>query len=75
MRTKKTVLKRDISVLRKAIFSKCLDCVCCQPTLVIGCEISTCPLWQLRPKKLKGLYSLAKELRKSNIGFYEAEKM
>ena len=72
MKTKKLELKNQIKKLKNAIAMKCLDCVCCQPKEILKCQISGCPLWKERPKKLEGLYTLIKELKKKNIGFYEA---
>lgn len=72
MKTKKLELRNEIKVLKKVIAAKCLDCVCCQPLEIGGCEIKDCPLWQKRPQKLKGLYTLIKELKEKNNGFYEA---
>jgi len=74
MKTKKIELKNTIKGYQKAIAMNCLDCVCCQPKEVIICQLSDCPLYPKRPKELKGLYILAKQLRKQNPGFYEAKK-
>jgi predicted nucleic acid binding AN1-type Zn finger protein len=70
MKTKKIELKNIIKDYKKAIAMNCLDCVCCQPKEVIICGISNCSLYEKRPKELKGMYRLAKELRKKNLGFY-----
>lgn len=73
MKTKKLELKNQIKELKKIMAMKCLDCVCCQPKEIINCQIAGCPLWENRPKKLLGLYTLIKELKKKNLGFYEAK--
>ena len=70
MKTKKVQLKNQIKELRKIIAMKCLDCLCCQPKEIMKCEITGCPLWKNRPKKIRGLYILIKELKKINLGFY-----
>lgn len=70
MKTNKLNLKKEIKDLKKAIFKKCLDCVCCQPKEILRCEITGCSLWEKRPRELRGLYILAKQLRKQNLGFY-----
>lgn len=72
MKTNKLNLKKEIKSYKKIIAMKCLDCVCCQPKDVVNCEIITCPLWEKRPKELRGLYIYIKELKKKNLGFYEA---
>ena len=64
MKTHKKDLKETIKKTRIAISSKCLDCVCYQPTEVLRCEIHRCPLYSHRPVKLVGLYTLAKKLKK-----------
>jgi len=71
MKTKKNNLKRQIKILRAAIFSKCLDCTCCQPKEILLCEIPGCPLF--RPKELAGLYSLTEKLKQKNPDLYEAK--
>ncbi|HKZ39721.1 MAG TPA: hypothetical protein VJ044_02095 [Candidatus Hodarchaeales archaeon] len=73
MRTNKLNLRREIKNLNKAIAMKCLDCVCCQAKEVLRCQITGCPLWNLRPKRLKGLYTIIRELKKKNPGYYQAE--
>lgn len=35
--------------LRNAINAKCLDCTACQRNQIKDCEITTCPLWSVRP--------------------------
>lgn len=72
MRTNKINLKREIKILRKIIAMKCVDCVCCQPKEILRCEIKGCPLWEKRPRELRGVYSLMKELKRKNIRDYEA---
>jgi hypothetical protein len=74
MKTRKIDLKNQIKELRKVIAMNCLDCVCCQPKEVLACEMNNCPAWQERPKEARGLYILVKELKKKNLGDYEAEK-
>lgn len=70
MRTKKNNLKKIIKILQAAIFSKCLDCTCCQSKEILLCEITGCPLYQFRPKELKGLHLLIEKLKKDNPGLY-----
>lgn len=70
MRTKKNNLKKIIKILRSAIFSKCLDCTCCQPNEILLCNISGCPLFHFRPKELTGLYSLTEKLKQKNPGLF-----
>jgi len=70
MRTKKNNLKKIIKILRAAIFSKCLDCICCQPNEILLCQITSCPLFHFRPKEMKGLYSLIEKLKKNNPDLY-----
>lgn len=72
MRTNKLALKNQIKDYKKAIAMKCLDCVNCQPTEILRCQITGCPLWNFRPKNMKGLYTLIKVLKKNNPSFYEA---
>lgn len=74
MKTRKTDLKNRIHKLERAIAMNCLDCVCCHPLEVMACQITYCPLWQERPKKTIGLYTLVKQLKKKKMDFYEAEK-
>jgi hypothetical protein len=73
MQTKKLQLKKEIKELRKIIAMKCLDCVNCQAKEVLNCQITGCPLWEKRPKELRGLYTLIKELKQKNLGFYKAK--
>lgn len=70
MRTSKLNLKKEIKELKRVIFRKCLDCVCCQPSEILKCQIITCPLWKWRPNRLRGLYSLAKDLKRRTHDFY-----
>ncbi len=72
MKTKKLDLKKEIKNLKNIISLKCFDCVCCQPLEIAKCDITGCPLWEIRPKKLKGLYTLVKVLKEKNPEFYEA---
>lgn len=72
MITRKLELRKEIKNLTNTIAMKCLDCVCCQPKEILRCEIEDCPLWDKRPKELRGLYILIKKLRQININFYEA---
>ncbi len=72
MRIKKNNLKKIIKILQAAIFSKCLDCTCCQPKEIILCEIPGCPLFLFRPKELTGLYSLTEKLKQKNPGLFVA---
>lgn len=65
MKTHKKELKEQNKKIKAAISSKCLDCVCYQPTEVLRCEIANCPLYSERPVTLLGLYALAKKLKKS----------
>jgi len=74
MKTKKLILKKEIKYRDEAIFMKCLDCCCCQIKEILLCEIPGCPLWKLRPKEGKGLYTLIKQLKQKNLGLYEANK-
>lgn len=74
MKIKKKELKIKVRTLKEAIFMKCLDCTCCQPTEILLCEIPGCPLWENRPKVKKGLYTLAKRLKQKNPGLFEAKK-
>lgn len=74
MKTSKVDLKKKIKHFNKIIASKCLDCVCYQPKEVLRCEIASCPLWTSRPKELRGLYILVKDLKRKNNDIYEAKK-
>ena len=74
MKTKKLILKKEIKYRDKAIFMKCLDCCCCQIKEILLCEIKGCPLWELRPKESRGLYTLIKQLKQKNLGLYEANE-
>ncbi len=73
MKTNKLNLKKEIKDLKRIISMKCLDCVNCQPKEILMCEITGCPLWEERPKELKGLYTYIKDLRQKNLGCYEAK--
>ena len=64
MKTYKRDLKNEIKSLKYAIAEKCVDCVCFQPMEVLKCEIDTCSLFKIRPKRLSGLYSMAKRLKR-----------
>lgn len=70
MKIKKTDLKKKINILQEAIYSKCLDCTCCQPKEILLCEIQGCPLWEFRPIEKKGLQILIKRLKEKNPKFY-----
>ncbi len=74
MKTNKLNLKKQIKVLRKTIYLKCLECCNCQVQEVTKCNITCCPLWKERPLKAKGLYTLIKLLSNRNIQFSEAKK-
>lgn len=74
MKTNKILLKKQIKNLRNLISMKCLDCTCCQIKEIIDCEINSCPLWEKRPTKAKGVYNLIKRLKEKNQGLYEANK-
>jgi hypothetical protein len=74
MKTNKISLKKQIKHLLDLISMKCLDCTCCQPKEIILCEIEGCPLWEKRPLKTKGLYTLVKRLKQKNPGLYEAKE-
>jgi len=63
MKTKKFSFKKQVRNLQEAIFLKCLDCCCCQIKEVLFCNIVDCPLWELRPKKSRGLYTLVRKLK------------
>ena len=65
MKTHKKELKETIKKLKTAISAKFLNCVCYQPAEVLRCEIANCPLYSERPVTLLGLYTLAKNLKKS----------
>jgi len=65
MKTQKKDLKNRIKEFETVISAKCLDCVCYQPREVLRCEIYSCPLYSERPATLLGLYTLAKNLKKS----------
>lgn len=73
MKTNKVSLKKQIKYLQSLISMKCLDCMCYQPKEIISCESNTCPLWQIRPKKKKGLYILAKKLKQINLSISESK--
>lgn len=73
MKTNKINLKKEISILKKTIAAKCLDCVCYQPKEIQRCQIINCPLWNYRPAGARGMYSLIKELKKKIIVDPEAE--
>lgn len=74
MKTKQIFLKRKIKNLQEATFMKCLDCCCCQPKEIFLCEIRGCPLWDLRPEKLEGAYTLIRKLKQKNPDLYVAIK-
>ena len=74
MKTNKISLKKEIKHLHEAIFMKCLDCSCYQPTEIIDCKIKVCPLWEERPKETRGLYSLTKKLKQKSSRFFEAKE-
>jgi hypothetical protein len=72
MKTSKNNLKNTIRDLTDAITLKCIDCVCYQPKEILKCPIPSCPLWKLRPAKLRGTYILKKRLLRNNIKLSEA---
>ncbi|MBI4973315.1 hypothetical protein HZC27_01765 [Candidatus Roizmanbacteria bacterium] len=74
MKTQKIALKKEMKSLRQSIFMKCLDCTCCQSKEILLCEIPGCPLWNLRPKKLEGLYVLIEKLKQKNPDLYVVKK-
>lgn len=79
MKTNKRDLRNEIRLLHKIIFLKCLECCnahqCSgQIKEVINCEILDCPLFNFRPKKIKGLYILAKQLKQKYLLNSEANK-
>ena len=74
MKTNKLSLKKEIKYRDEAIFMKCLDCCCCEIKEILLCNKPGCPLWELKPKKAKGLYALIKRLKQKNPEFYEAKK-
>ena len=71
---KKTTLKKEISHLKKLIYSKCLDCTNYQPKEIVLCPVKNCSLWKVRPQKKRGLYSLAKHLKQENLINIEVNK-
>lgn len=73
MKTSKNSLKKTIGIYQDLVSLKCLDCVCCQPKEILKCNVSTCPLWNNRPKKLEGVYKLANRLKKKNSENFEAK--
>lgn len=75
MRTNKVSLKRQIKNLNNLIAMKCLECSNCQIKEVLLCEIKGCPLWEKRPVKAKGLYTLIGYLKQKNKQNIEAEKI
>ena len=64
LKTTQNQLNKLIKILKKAIAEKCIDCVCFQPHEVLKCEVDTCSLFKLKPKRLTGLYSIARRLRR-----------
>lgn len=74
MKTNKLYLKKQIKHLQKLISMKCLDCTNCQPKEILLCEIKGCPLWEKRPIKANGLYTLIKRLKQNNPGLFVANK-
>lgn len=72
MKTNKLGLKKEIKYRDQAIFSKCLDCCCCQIKEILLCETQGCPLYELRPKEPKGLYTLIEKLKQKNPRLYVA---
>jgi len=74
MKTKKIDLKKQIKLLKKTIFLKCLECTNCQIREVTGCDTSGCPLWSERPIEAIGLHTLIKQLRIKETDIPEAKK-
>lgn len=75
MKIKKSDLRKEINNLQQAIYKNCIDCSGFQPKEAVLCDLKQCPLWAYRPKKLKGLYSLAKRYKqKINLQKLEAEE-
>lgn len=74
MKTKQVELKKQIKNLRSHIFMKCLECMNFQPKEIRLCQSPSCPLWQKRPIKARGLYTLIKRLRQKNNDEEVAEK-
>lgn len=74
MKINKTTLKKKVKNLCISIWKKCLDCTNCQPKEIFNCETSDCPLWKKRPLKAKGLYTLIKQLKQTNLSSFEAKE-
>lgn len=74
MKTSKNQLKREIKMLKNSIAEKCLDCLCLQPKEIIHCQNRSCPLWNCKPYRLVGIYTLAKKLKEKNLNFFKVKK-
>jgi len=74
MKNKKLVLRKEIKDLHKSITMKCLECSCFQIKDTLLCDVPRCPLWEIRPTKAEGLYTLIKQYRQKNLSSSQANK-
>ncbi len=74
MKTNKLSLKKELKYLQTLISMKCLECCCFQFKEVLNCNITDCPLWEVRPKEGKGVYTLIKRMKQKKSSNFEANE-